>query len=208
MPLASRQKERIKIMNLRSPKIPAAALLLAVILAVVWDRVPLADAQDRVSHIVTAGLGFASREIPLNETEKSIFGAAKVFKRMYRVGREDFVVVIIDGAHNRHAVHDPSYCIRGAGWTITGQRPLPVPGGTATVLSLSKQGEAREAMFWFSDGRERHARVARCWWQMALRRLTFGASGPDPVLVLVQPLATGTANWERLPAQLPTLFDF
>lgn len=195
-------------MNSRSQKILAAGLLVAVVLALVWDRVPLADAQNRVTHVATAGLGFASRELPLNDTEKSIYGAAQVVKRIYRVGREDFVVVIIDGVRNRHAVHDPAYCFRGAGWTIAGERPLNLPGGAGKILSLKKGNETREAGFWFSDGRERHAQVARGWWQAALRRLTLGTSGPAPVLVLVQPVDAGGTTWERLPAQLPALFEF
>jgi len=194
-------------MNSRSQKILATGLLLAILLALVWDRVPLADAQSRVTGIATTGLGFTSREMPLNETEKSIFGEAQVVKRLYRAGREDFVVVIIDGARNRHAVHDPAYCFRVAGWTIAGERLLAMPGGTGKILSLHKGNETREAAFWFSDGRERHAQVARGWWQTALRRMTFGASGPAPVLVLVQPLNGSSTDWERLPTQLPGLFE-
>lgn len=195
-------------MNSRSQSILLGSLLVAVLLASAWDMVPLPDAQSRVAGFASAGLGFNSREVPLSETEKSIFGAAQVVKRVYRVGREDFAIVIIDGARNRHALHDPAYCFRGAGWSITGEQPFTVPGGAGKILSLRKDGEAREAGFWFSNGRERYGRVARCWWQTALRRLTFGASGPSPVLVLVQPLDDRAADWEKLPAQLPCLFEF
>ena len=195
-------------MNSRSQKILIGGLLAAVALALAWDCVPLADAQKRVARLAPAGLGFASREMALNETEKSIFGVAQVVKRVYRAGRQNLIVVIIDGTHNRHAVHDPTYCFRGAGWSIAGERPLTLPGGTGKILSLHKGSETREVVFWFSDGGDRHATVTRCWWQTALRRLTFGASGPAPVLVLVQPLEGSIANWERLPSQLPGLFEF
>ena len=194
-------------MNSLSQKVLLGGLLLAVILAVAWDLVPLPDAQNRVARLAPSGLGFTSREVPLNETEKPIFGAAQVVKRIYRVGRENFIVVIIDGSRNRHAVHDPTYCFRGAGWTITGERALTLPGGAGKILSLRKGNETREAVFWFSDGQARHAQVTRCWWQSALRRLSFGASGPAPVLVLVQPLETDRTDWETLPATLPTLFE-
>lgn len=195
-------------MTSRAQKILFAGLVLAGLLALVWDLVPLADAQDRVSRLALAGLGYTSRDVPLNETEKSIYGSAQVVKRFYRAGHENYVVVIIDGARNRHAVHDPAYCFRGAGWNIARASALALPGGTGTILTLQKGGDTREAVFWFSDGRERHAQVARCWWQSALRRLTFGASGPAPVLVLVQSLDGGNADWNRLPAQLPGLFEF
>ncbi len=195
-------------MNTRAQKILFAGLVLAALLAVAWDLVPLPDAQDRVSRLATDGLGFSSREMPLSDTEKSIYGAAQVVKRVYHVNRQNFVVVIIDGARNRHAIHDPAYCFRGAGWTISNSRPLALPGGTGKVMTLQKGGETREATLWFSDGRVRYYQVARCWWQTALRRLTFGASGPDPVLVLVQPLSNERPDWDNLPTQLPTLFDF
>jgi hypothetical protein len=195
-------------MTSRAQKILFAGLVMAVVLALAWDLVPLPDAQNRVAHLATAGLGFSSREMPLNETETSIYGAAQVVKRIYRAGHENFAVVIVDGTRNRHAVHDPAYCFRGAGWIIAGERALELPGGAGKILTLQKNGETREALFWFSDGRERHAQIARCWWQTALRRLTFGASGPAPVLVLVQPLVDGRSDWSQLPAQLPALFEF
>ena len=191
----------------RSQKILFAGLVLATLLGVLWDVVPLPDAQGRVSRLATCGLGFTSRDVPLTPTEQSIFGSAQVCKRIFRVGREKFVVVIIDGTRNRHAVHDPAYCIRGAGWIIADQRLLALPGGTGKILSLRQGLETRAAVFWFSDGEHRHAQVARCWWQTALRRLTFGRTGPEPVLVLVQPLDGGRPDWEKLPTQLPELFE-
>ena len=117
------------------------------------------------------------------------------------------VLMVIDGARNRHAVHDPTYCFRGAGWEIAGDRPFELPGGTGKILSLHKGNETREAVYWFSDGCDRHAQVTRCWWQMALRRLTFGKSGPDPVLVLIQPLDNGEFDGRSLEIKLPQLFE-
>jgi hypothetical protein len=195
-------------MNSRAQKILFVGLALAGLLALAWDGVSLPDAQDRVARLPAAGLGFSSREMPLNATEQSVYGAAQAVKRLYRAGRENFVVIIIDGARNRHALHDPAYCFRGAGWNIANERALKLPGGAGKILTLQKSGDTREAVYWFSDGSERHGQVVRCWWQTAMRRLTFGASGPDPVLVLVQPLEGRSADWERLPAQLPGLFEF
>jgi Protein of unknown function (DUF3485) len=195
-------------MNPRANKFLTIALAAAVVLALLWDLVPLRDAQARVNQLPANGLGFTGMNVPLNDTEKSIYGAAQVVKRIYRVGRRNFAVVIIDGARNRHAVHDPTYCFRGAGWEISGERELPVAGGAAKIVTLQKGAETRTASFWFSDGQTRHGSVTRCWWQMACRRMTFGASGAQPVLALVQPLDGGDVNWEMLPAQLPFLFDF
>ena len=195
-------------MNPRANKLLSLALLAAVLLAFLWDLVPLRDAAGRLAVLPAAGLGFTSVTVPLSDTEKAIFGAAQVVKRIYRVGRKNFAVVIIDGARNRHAVHDPTYCFRGAGWIISGARELPVPGGAIKIVTLQKSTETRTAGIWFSDGQHRHASVARCWWQMACRRLTFGASGPEPLLVLAQPLDPGETSWEMVSAQLPFLFEF
>jgi hypothetical protein len=195
-------------MNARTQKILIGGLILAMLLAFLWDLVPLRDAQARLADLPVAGLGFSSLALPLNETEKSIFGAAQVVKRVYRVGRRNFAVVIIDGTRNRHAVHDPTYCFRGAGWEISGERELPVTGGVGKIVTLQKGVEMRTAAYWFSDGQTRHSSVARCWWQMACRRMTFGASGPQPLLMLVQPLDGGDVNWDMLPTQLPFMFDF
>jgi len=63
-------------------------------------------------------------------------------------------------------------------------------------------------VFWFSDGIVRYSSVACCWWKTALRRLTFGISGPYSVLVLVQPLDVDGLDWEQLQTQLPGLFEF
>ena len=195
-------------MSPHAKKILSAALAVAVALALAWDLVPLRDAQARVGQLPLSGLGFSGANVALNDTEKSIFGAAQVVKRIYRVGRRNFAVVIIDGARNRHAVHDPTYCFRGAGWEISGLRELPVTGGAARIVTLQKGAETRTAAFWFSDGQNRYGSVARCWWQMACRRMTFGASGPQPVLVLVQPLDAADASWEQLSTQLPFMFEF
>jgi len=194
-------------MNPQSKKILAAGLVAAVLLALLWDLLPLRDAQARVAALPASGLGFSSLNVPLNNTEKSIFGTAQVLKRIYRVGHRNFAVVIIDGTRNRHAVHDPTYCFRGAGWEICNERELSVTGGAAKIVTLQKGAETRTAAFWFSDGQIRHGSVARCWWQMACRRMTFGAASSPPVLVLVQPLDAGGSTWDKLMTQLPFLFD-
>lgn len=180
---------------------------LAIVMALAWDRIPLADASDRIARLPMEGLGFAARDLPLSETERSVFGAAKVTKRLYQVGREQWVVVLIDGTANRHAIHDPTYCFRGAGWKIAAQQALTVPGGEAARLTLTNDREQREALYWISDGRARHTQPPRYWGQTALRRLTLGRSGPEPVLVLVQANRSGSVNWEELPNRLPALFD-
>ncbi len=196
-------------MKPRTRKWLAAGLLLAVALAFLWERVPLPDARARIQKVPQAGFGFASRDLPLSEAEREIFGPATVTKRLYQLARERFTLVIVDGSKNRHAVHDPTYCFRGAGWRIERREEVPVPGGVMARVHLRKAEQRQEAVYWISDGAVRHASAARCWAQTGLRRLTLGMSGAEPVLVLVQPLEGSPAgDLARLPERFPDLFVF
>lgn len=196
-------------MKFRPRQLLAAGLVLALALAFIWERVPLGDAQERVRRLPPEGFGFASRDLPLSEAEREIFGAATVTKRLYQLGRERFTLVIVDGSKNRHAVHDPTYCFRGAGWRIEGREGVSVPGGQIARLRLRKGDQRREAAYWISNGVVRHSSAARCWWQTGMRRLTLGGSGPEPVLVLVQPVeGSELLDPGRLPERLPELFTF
>ena len=75
-------------------------------------------------------------------------------------------------------------------------------------VQLKKNDRTAEAMFWFSDGTERHSSALRYWLQTTLRRLSLGRSGEEPLLVILQPL-TGTAlQWDRLLVRFPLPFEF
>jgi hypothetical protein len=176
-------------------------------LAVTWDFIPLNDASARLKLLPTSGLGFASRELPLSDTERQVFGKAALIKRVYQVGSDRIILQIVDGTRDRHAVHDPLYCFRGSGWTVTQQRDRPIPGGTARHLILSRNGTAAEAIFWLSDGRERHSSPSRYWWQTALRRLTLGRSGSEPVLIILQPWPGQTISWDDVLTRIGPLFE-
>lgn len=174
-------------------------------LLVLFQFIPLPDGSARIAAFPIRGAVFASRELPLEPAERAIMGEARLVKRLCQTSGQRFIVSIIDGTRNRHAVHDPAYCLRGGGWSISGQEPLAVPGGQAMKLSLTKAGQHAEALFWFSDGRTRHASPARQWLQSALRRVSFGKSGPAPLLVLVFPAEGVTPDWSRLWEEIPEL---
>ncbi|MCP5516923.1 MAG: exosortase-associated EpsI family protein [Verrucomicrobiales bacterium] len=183
-----------------------AALILVAVLAVVWDRYPLPTAAVRLQQLPAEGIGCSSRELEVSEIEREAFGAADVVKRIYQTGTQRFVVTVVDGSRNRHAVHDPTYCFRGAGWRIAAREAAPVPGGEAAWLDLTQGNEHQAAAFWFSDGRFRHSSPLRCWMQTTLRRLTLGRSGEEPLLVLVQPLDNPGNAHPPLAEILPLLF--
>ena len=184
-----------------------AALGVAVLLSLLWELAPLPDAGARLDALPMQGLNFAGREVPLSPIEELTYHPARVLKRIYRVGRQHVEVLVLDGSRNRHAVHDPLYCFRGAGWRVSGTREIELPGGHARWVQLTKGGNTAEALCWISDGVLRHLSAPRYWLQTTLRRLTFGRSGPEPVLVVMQPLGGGTVVWERLLQEFPALLE-
>ena len=181
---------------------------LSVLLSAVWEWFPLPDAQERVKGMAKAGVGYSSQDLALTPTESAGFEGASVQKRLYQIGEQRFVVAVVDGARNRHAVHDPLFCIRGSGWRIVRQSSFPIQGGEALWLRVVKSGQETELLVWFSDGKHRHASPGRYWWQTTLRRVTLGNSGPEPVLVLIQPAEKGTWNWRQMADGCSALFSF
>jgi hypothetical protein len=117
------------------------------------------------------------------------------------------IMVAIDGSRNRHAIHDPTFCFRGAGWVISKGGEFPVPGGHAKLLTLRKEGRTIEVMYWMSDGRTRYGSALHYWWQTTLRRLTLGHSGEEPILFVLQPATGDSLDWQLLFQQFPELVE-
>ncbi len=184
-----------------------AALGVAVLMSLLWELVPLPDAGDRLDALPMQGLNFAGRAVPLSPIEELTYQPARVLKRIYRVGRQHVELLVLDGSRNRHAVHDPLYCFRGAGWRVSGTRYLALPGGHAQLVQLANGGDAAEVLCWITDGTVRHLSAPRYWLQTTLRRLTFGRSGPEPVLVVMQPLRGEAVVWERVLQDFPALLE-
>lgn len=176
-------------------------------LSLLWKWMPAQVSVGRLCDLPTAGFGFAGRDLPLTETEARIYRRAEVVKRFYQAGGQPFILTAVDGAHDRHAVHDPIYCLRGDGWQVVREQIVPVPGGRATLLSLARSGRHTEVVFWFTDRRERHSSAWRAWWLSLLHRVSFGQSGCEPALVLLQPGAAEMPHWASLFARCPFLFE-
>jgi hypothetical protein len=182
-------------------------LALAAAAGFAWEAFPLQDAGARLDALPASGVAFASRDVPPGDAERRVYGEARVVKRVYAAGRMSFAVTLVDGTRNRHAVHDPLYCFRGAGWALAGERRVPLPGGEGRLVQLARKGEMAEALVWFTDGRRRHASPLRYWAGTTLRRLTLGASGEEPVLAVVQPLGAATLDPRALFDRVPSLAD-
>ncbi|MEW6159418.1 MAG: exosortase-associated EpsI family protein [Verrucomicrobiota bacterium] len=178
---------------------------MAILLGLVWQFFPLADASHRLRLLPQAGVGITSVEVPLKSDEKQILRDATVIRRAYRMGGQPVLLTVIDGTRNRHAVHDPFYCLRGDGWQILSENPFGIRGGHARLIRITRDGQESEALVWFSDGRQRYGSATRYWWQTTLRRLSLGLSGDEPVLVNVQPVGKEIINWRQLIEQFPAL---
>ena len=185
-------------MNPNRRRLLWALLAVAVVVGAVWEFFPLRDARARLNDIPTYGLEFTGRDIPLDKNEAGSFGKVSVLKRLYQFRRYRFVLLVIDGARNRHAVHDPVYCFRGAGWQTVMQESLPVSGGEVRRLRLRRKGRETDAVCWFSDGATRYSSALRYWWQTTVRRLSLGRSGEEPVLVILQPYGEAEIDWREI----------
>lgn len=178
------------------------ALAVACACSYLWTRPASGDAGLRLAGIPLAGAGFEGADLKLDPAAQRILGRAAFLHRRYVFGGREVYVTVIDGSRDRHVVHDPRYCFEGAGWHARAAPPVPVAGGSAQPLGLSRDGQNLQALFWFTDGVSRHASVVRYWWQTVLRRLTLGRSGPEPIIVVVQSVGAEPPDWNTTATQL------
>lgn len=180
----------------------------AVLIGLLWQFYPLSDGRKQMETLPLMGPGFYGKNIPLTEFEKSALNSVGIIKRLYRSGSTNFFITVLDGTYNRHAVHDPRFCFRGDGWDVINETPFQTPYGTASIYTIKKQGIEREAMVWFTEGDRHFSSPVEYWFRSALRRLTLGYSGPEPLLVIVQPVDKARPDWNLLIENFPPLFSF
>ena len=185
-----------------------AAIALAVVAGGLWQLYPLPDAGERLEGLPRRGLFFAAEDLPVSETELKIYAGATVVKRFAQVRGQQVVLTIIDGTGNRHAVHDPLFCFRGAGWEVKGEGPMAVEWGEARWVQLSRRGEPADAVYWFTDGNRAFGSPLEYWWRTTLGRVTLGAAGAEPVLVVITPATEVPVDWTALLAAWPELGAF
>lgn len=180
----------------------AGVVAALVVASQLW---PLPDASARVARLSPTGVWHRTAPVELGPWERDYFGRAQVVKRIAVVQRARVALTIIDGSRNRQAVHDPEFCFRGAGWTVERASDVRVENGRARLLCLRKGTATTEALFWFSDGATALAAPWRYWVMATWRRLTFGHSGAEPVLVLLTSLDDAPPNWPSLLGHWPEL---
>lgn len=194
-------------MSRRAEALLWTALSLAAALGILVDLSRRYEPPSRIVSIPVSGLGFASTEVPLNQSERGIYSRADVIKRCYQVGKNRFLLIAIDGTRNRHAVHDPLFCFTGAGWKVASREDFPLESGQGALLHLRRKGERQDVLYWFSDGRSRHASVVRYWIQATLRRVTLGRSGKEPILVMIQSVSGEPVDFPKVIEMFGVLSD-
>ncbi len=189
----------------RSAKLLWVAFAIMVPLGTMWQFYPLSDASARLDKFPRNSVHVTSRDLPLSAGEEAIFRWVTVVKRAAVVGDDRAVVTVIDGTQNRHAVHDPEFCFRGAGWEVTGEETVPLDNGQARLVHLRQDKDVAEALYWFSDGSRQFDQPLTYWWKTALRRVTFGTSGSEPVLVVLTSTGGTLPHWRELLKGWPEL---
>lgn len=183
-------------------------IVAAFVLIVLWEAFPLADAKSRLDSLPLRGETFDGQTLPLSDMEVTVFEGCNLIKRIYRVGSDRMFLTIVDGTNNRNAVHDPTLCFSGSGWEVSERERLEVDGGYAEIITLKKGIRRREVLLWFSEGDRKYGSVVTYWYRTALRRLTMGLSGNEPVRIIVELNRPGiNINWKEIMNQFPELFE-
>ncbi|WP_309383878.1 exosortase-associated EpsI family protein [Cerasicoccus frondis] len=162
---------------------------VTLIVALIVELTPSTNAMDQLLGIPEGGANFTSQATPLTAQERELLGEAFAVKKIVLPqGGAPFLYSAIDGSLNRHAVHDPRYCFIGAGWRIVSEQSLTTGQGEVQSLTLERDGEQRRAMYWFSTPEGWFVSPMNYWAKATWRRLTFGAGGEEPILIVVQSL--------------------
>lgn len=185
-------------MKTTRPRLVWIVLALALIFGALWQFVPLSDASARLDSLPAASEGVRTQDVALDPSEAEIFSRARVVKRMASVDGQEVMMTAIDGTRDRHAIHDPRFCFQGAGWRILSQTPISLNKGDASLVKLEKDGKTTEAVYWFTDGARQFSSPTTYWTTTTLRRLTFGKSGSEPILVILAAPDGATMNWQQI----------
>ncbi len=190
------------LMNPTSPH-PSSLALFAIVVVFValatWFALPIKPSQTSLDDLPVSGPNFVSRAVPLEADEARRLHGAQAIKRICRNHDQLFWLVAIDGTENRHAVHDPLYCLRGQGWSIVNQYEIPIANGVGKRYSLTRDGESKAFIYWFSSGSAPFHAMTRYWAESSARRLTKGRSGSEPILYYVVPINRNSeVQWQRI----------
>ncbi|MGZ0655028.1 hypothetical protein ACWPKS_05420 [Coraliomargarita sp. W4R72] len=180
-------------------------LLLLILAAGYLRTLKLEDASQRIADFPQEGPGFSARSIALTDFESDMLGDADGYKWIYTWKGLRYAITILDGTHNRQAVHDPRYCFRGAGWQIEADDAIDFAGGHARKLKLSNDSSTSEALFFYSNGEVIFDAPFEYWMRATLRRWLRSYGAGESVLVMIQPLDAGVGIQPAINELLPML---
>lgn len=183
----------------RKRMIVATLCGIAAITALVWPILPMAGGVDRLAAMPLNGPDFESQTIEISAADRDFLAGARAVQRVVRPRRgAPILVSVIDGSGNRHAVHDPRYCLAGSGWRVRSEKQMTLASGMGNWISMEKDGATMEALWFFDDGTQQFTSSQQYWWRASLRRATRGLSGPEPLLVMLRVPPGEQANWGRI----------
>lgn len=171
----------------------------AVLVALIWPLLPLAQDEDRLASLPASGNGFDSVALPLSPADVAFLnGARAAIRRVKLSSGGNLVLTVIDGSGNRHAVHDPSYCLAGGGWKIREKKRVPMPSGEAIWMKMTKGDSTTEAIWFFDNRKSQFISPISYWAKTSARRITLGKSGSEPLLVTLRAQPGEPVDWESI----------
>lgn len=176
-----------------------SALIIAIVITIVWPMIPMPNAEARLAAIPKSGPEFEAHPVELSAADLNFLGKARAVQYMIalRSGAQ-LMLTVIDGSKNRHAVHDPSYCFSGAGWSISKKDTIKLGSGEANWVSLVNGEQRNEALWFFDDGTHQFTSPLEYWLATSSRRVTLGRSGAEPVLVTLRGISDKPIDWNRV----------
>jgi hypothetical protein len=182
---------------------------LAVLVALIWPSLPLASETNRLATLAGSGSGFDSVPLSLTSADIKFLNGAKADIRHVKLhSGGSLVLTVIDGSENRHAVHDPSYCLAGGGWQITEKKRISMRSGEATWMKLVKGEATSEAIWFFDDEKSQFTSPLAYWARTSARRMTLGRSGSEPRLITLRALPGEAMNWDEVREQVLPAMGF
>lgn len=184
----------------RTPLLWIALLLLTTVL-IYWSVTLPPSARDRIDAIPTEGLSYKLEPLPWSEYERKTLKNAVGSKWKCRIGNEEVVLLVVDGAQNIHAIHDPAFCLRGAGFELASEADVPLPGGKAKQLELQNGDQRREVVYWFSNTRERYHSLLQFRLDTTFSRIYSNID--PPLMVLLYGEHRSPEQWAAIVDILP-----
>jgi hypothetical protein len=172
---------------------------IALLVALVWPTLPVASEAERLANLPNSGPGFDSEHVPLSAADIKFLNGARADIRQIRLHTGgSLILTVIDGSENRHAVHDPSYCLAGGGWRITDKKRMTTQSGEATWMKMTKDDSTTEAIWFFDDKESQFTSPFTYWARTSARRISLGRSGAEPLLVTLRALPGAPMDWNQI----------